>query len=86
MATARTASVLFAALTVASYSGLIRAQAPTSSAPAPASSRPVPPGFSAARLARVDQMLQSYVDDGLIPGAVALVLRDGRPASQKAVG
>ena len=82
----RTASVLFAALTVASYSGAMRAQAPAASAPAPSSSRPVPAGFSAARLARVDQMLQSYVDDGLIPGAVALVLRDGRPAYQKAVG
>ena len=31
-------------------------------------------------------MLQSYVDRGLIPGAVALVLRDGRPVFQRAVG
>jgi CubicO group peptidase (beta-lactamase class C family) len=31
-------------------------------------------------------MLQSYVDRGLLPGAVALVLRDGRPIYQKAVG
>jgi CubicO group peptidase (beta-lactamase class C family) len=31
-------------------------------------------------------MLQSYVDRELIAGAVALVLRDGRPAYQKAVG
>jgi CubicO group peptidase (beta-lactamase class C family) len=41
---------------------------------------------SAERLARIDVMLQSYVDRGLIPGAVALVLRDGRPIYQKAVG
>ena len=43
-------------------------------------------GVSTARLARIDAMLQSYVDQGLIPGAVALVLRDGRPVYQKAVG
>ena len=86
MAIARTASLLFAALTIAAYSGLLRAQGPASAPAAIGSSRPVPAGFSAARLARVDQMLQSYVDEGLIPGAVALVLRDGRPAYQKAVG
>jgi CubicO group peptidase (beta-lactamase class C family) len=43
-------------------------------------------GFSTERLARIDEMLQSYVDRELIAGAVALVLRDGRPAYQKAVG
>lgn len=43
-------------------------------------------GVSAERLARIDAMLQSYVDRGLLPGAVALVLRDGRPVYQKAVG
>ena len=43
-------------------------------------------GVSTARLARIDAMLQTYVDQGLIPGAVALVLRDGRPVYQKAVG
>ena len=31
-------------------------------------------GVSTARLARIDAMLQTYVDQGLIPGAVALVL------------
>ena len=43
-------------------------------------------GFSAERLSRVDAMLQSYVDQDLIPGAVALVLQDGKPVYQKAVG
>jgi CubicO group peptidase (beta-lactamase class C family) len=43
-------------------------------------------GFAPERLARIDAMLQSYVDRELIAGAVALVLRDGRPAYQKAVG
>jgi CubicO group peptidase (beta-lactamase class C family) len=44
------------------------------------------PGVSTDRLTRIDAMLQSYVDRGLIPGAVALVLKDGRPIYQKAIG
>jgi CubicO group peptidase (beta-lactamase class C family) len=43
-------------------------------------------GFDAARLARIDQALQRYVDSNEIAGAVALVLRDGRPVYEKAVG
>jgi CubicO group peptidase (beta-lactamase class C family) len=38
------------------------------------------------RLARIDRMLQQHVDDNLIPGAVALVLRDGKPVYEKAFG
>jgi CubicO group peptidase (beta-lactamase class C family) len=43
-------------------------------------------GFSVERLARVDQLLDAYVNDGRIAGIVALVLRDGKPVYQKAVG
>ena len=43
-------------------------------------------GFSAARLARIDSMLQGAVDRGEIAGAVALVLRDGQPVYERAVG
>ena len=43
-------------------------------------------GFDVSRLARIDQALQSYVDKNEIAGAVALVLRDGQPVYQKAVG
>ena len=43
-------------------------------------------GFDVSRLARIDQALQSYVDKNEIAGAVALVLRDGKPVYQKAVG
>jgi CubicO group peptidase (beta-lactamase class C family) len=64
--------------------------APTPAAPAKAAAaagaRTSASGFSAERLARIDATLQSYVDRNLIAGAVALVLRDGRPAYQKAVG
>ena len=43
-------------------------------------------GFSVPRLARIDSMLQGAVDRGEIAGAVALVLRDGRPVYERAIG
>ena len=44
------------------------------------------PAFDPARLARIDTVLQRYVDDGKINGAVGLVLRDGKVVYEKAVG
>ena len=38
------------------------------------------------RLARVDAVFQRFVDDGWIGGAVALVLRDGKPVYERAFG
>lgn len=55
-------------------------------APAKPAARPAAPGISAERLARVGELLQRYTDDGLIPGAVALVLRDGKPVYERAFG
>jgi len=43
-------------------------------------------GFSVERLSRVDALLDSYVNDGRVAGIVALVLRDGKPVYQHAVG
>jgi CubicO group peptidase (beta-lactamase class C family) len=43
-------------------------------------------GLSADRLARIETVLQRYVDENRIPGAVGLVLRDGRPVYEHAVG
>ncbi|HET9862274.1 MAG TPA: serine hydrolase domain-containing protein [Steroidobacteraceae bacterium] len=43
-------------------------------------------GFSVERLARVDALLDSYVEDGQLAGIVALVLRDGKPVYERAVG
>jgi len=43
-------------------------------------------GFSTERLARVDALLDSYVKDGRVAGIVALVLRDGKPVYERAVG
>lgn len=42
--------------------------------------------LSRERLSRIDTALQKYVDDNRIAGAVALVLRDGKPVYERAVG
>ena len=43
-------------------------------------------GFSPERLARIDRVLQEYVDESRIAGAVALVLQDGQPIYEQAIG
>jgi CubicO group peptidase (beta-lactamase class C family) len=66
----------------------VRAQA--AQAPRPVTSAPardtLRAGFSVQRLERIDALLQQYVDENRIAGAVALVLRDGKPVYEKAVG
>ena len=55
----------------------------------PPPSRPAtfaPPTLSAERLARIDTVLQQYVDENRIGGAVGFVLQDGRPVYERAVG
>ncbi len=42
--------------------------------------------LSAERLARIDHLLQQYTDENKIAGAVALILRDGKPVYERAVG
>jgi CubicO group peptidase (beta-lactamase class C family) len=61
-----------------------QAQSPPRAQASHAASAPV--GFSAERLARLDAVLQQYVDENRLAGAVALVLRDGGPAYERAVG
>jgi len=72
--------VALALLTVADAGGRARAAGQAQHA-APAAST-----FSAERLARIDAVLQQYVDENRLAGAVALVLRDGQTAYDKAVG
>ncbi len=43
-------------------------------------------GFSVERLQRMDTLLDSYVNADRIGGIVALVLRDGKPVYERAVG
>jgi CubicO group peptidase (beta-lactamase class C family) len=45
-----------------------------------------PAGFSRERLTRVDRLLDQYVAENRVAGAVALVLRDGEVIYERAVG
>ena len=47
---------------------------------------PMSRGLAADRVSRIDALLQRYVDEGRLAGAVALVLRDGQPVYERAVG
>jgi len=78
-------------LACAATTTLLLAAWPTAQQPAPASRATQPAtasraGFSAERLRRVDALLQRYVDEKRLGGAVALVLRDGQPVYERAVG
>lgn len=55
-------------------------------APAVRTVQPSVAGFAPDRLARIEPWLQRYVDENRIAGAVVLVLRDGRPVYERAVG
>lgn len=58
-------------------------------APAPVGTQSAPvaaPGVDGARLSRLDRVLQQHVDENRIAGAVALVLRDGKPIYERAFG
>ncbi len=55
-------------------------------AASPAQSDTLRAGFSVERLQRVDTLLDGYVNDGRVAGIVALVLRDGKPVYEHAVG
>jgi len=44
------------------------------------------PGFASDRLARIDHVFQQFVDDNRLGGAVALVMRDGKVAYERAFG
>ena len=75
--------LLFTLLAAACFAaaGAERGKASPAAAHAPEAS-----GFSAQRLSRLDAMLQGYVDRREIPGAVALVARNGKIAYHKSFG
>ncbi|WP_223651505.1 serine hydrolase domain-containing protein [Hymenobacter psoromatis] len=47
---------------------------------------PASVGVSPEGLKQIDQLLQGYVDDGRLPGVIALVARDGKVVYRKALG
>ena len=44
------------------------------------------PAISAERLPRIDKALQQYVDENRVGGVVGLVLQDGKPVYERAIG
>ncbi len=68
------------ALTAGAQTRSIRKSPPLSPAP------PESVGMSPERLTRIDAMLQEKIDQGVIPGVVALVARNGRIVYHKAFG
>lgn len=66
------------------YFSLTFAQKPTATVLQEA--KPEKSGMSADRLQRLDRVLQEYVDKNYIPGAVALIARDGKIVYYKSVG
>ena len=87
MTAAKSLSRIVLALVVGVTPQLAYAQGAAPVAPAAAPVKSVSaPGLAPDRLARIDRVLEEYVERNQLPGAVALVLRDGRPVYQKAVG
>jgi CubicO group peptidase (beta-lactamase class C family) len=58
----------------------------TAQGPAPRTTATSKATLAPERVARIDRALQRYVDENRIAGIVALVLRDGQPVYEKAVG
>ncbi len=81
----RIAKTFVAALALLASTSLLSGQTAVGPASA-ARAGSATPAFSAERLARIDRVLQQYVDENRLAGVVALVLRDGKPAYEKAVG
>ncbi len=82
-------SVIALSSSLAWFGGTLCAQpaAPASAeAAARMAARAPAAAFSAERLKRVDAVLQKYVDENQLAGVVALVLRDGKPAYERAFG
>ena len=48
--------------------------------------KPSKAGFDAGRLKRIDKMIQGCIDKGEVPGAVALLMKDGKIGYHKAFG
>lgn len=55
-------------------------------APVLVPANPASAGFSSGRLDRIDSVVSGYIDDGKIPGATALIARNGRIVYDKAFG
>ena len=75
-------------LLLSGYGAPAQVAAPARPAPRPKSAlRPGPPAtVDPAEAQRIDQLLQEYTADQRVPGAIALVMRDGQVVYRKAYG
>src|SRR5260370_5927568 len=62
------------------------ANADNAQPPALSTATPAEVGMDAARLERIDEAIQEGIDHGLLPGAVILVVRDGKVVYRNAYG
>jgi CubicO group peptidase (beta-lactamase class C family) len=69
-----------------SLAGLLLAAPVAAQTPLPTAANPAAAGFSAARLARIDSLVNESIAEGLIPGAVVFIARDGKVVLHKAYG
>lgn len=77
----RLAQTVLVASVLASSTGIASAQAPAGNLQSPAAT-----GISSERLTRLSGLLQSYVDQSRIGGAVVQIRQDGREVYSKAFG
>jgi CubicO group peptidase (beta-lactamase class C family) len=82
--TTRLFAVVIALQSSVSLSG--QSTAPVAGGPRMHSTSATRLSVSQERLARIDRVLQQYVDENRLAGAVALVLQDGKPVYERAVG
>ena len=75
---ARSGIVVGIAAVALSFGIAAHAQAPSASLHTPV--------VDADRIVHIDRLLQGYVDDNRVAGIVALVLQDGKPVYEKAIG
>jgi CubicO group peptidase (beta-lactamase class C family) len=84
--------ILFLLLFTISFSGFSFSQSSAGSAPKKITETslvagdPAAAGFSMERLKRIDGIIQSWIDDKKMNGAVALIARDGKIVYNKAFG
>src|SRR5687768_14943666 len=82
---ARAAAVVVSLAIALNVTLLAQMKKTAHAAPSPAA--PLPTSvFDPDRLARIDRVLQRYVDENRVAGVVALALRDGRVVYERALG
>jgi CubicO group peptidase (beta-lactamase class C family) len=78
--------ILFFAWLTCCFAGIAIAQPPKVNGAALKESTAEAAGFSTERLARIDDLVNSYIKKGQLNGGVALIVRDGKIAYYKAFG